>query len=200
MIKGIREGTAKELPVLIKADVQGSVEALAGALQRLSTDKVATRVVYSGVGGISETDMTLAKASGALIIGFNVRANPQAREIAKRDKVDIRYYTIIYEVTEDIQALMVGLLDADLQGDLPRQRADPRSLPHHQGRQGRRLHGHRRHGQARRQGAAAARQRGDPRRHAEDAASASRTRSARSSTASSAAWRSRTTTTSRSAT
>jgi translation initiation factor IF-2 len=111
MIKGIREGTAKELPVLIKADVQGSAEALAGALQRLSTDKVATRVVYNGVGGISEADMTLAKASGALIIGFNVRANPQAREIAKRDKVDIRYYSIIYKVTEDIQALMVGLLD-----------------------------------------------------------------------------------------
>ena len=111
MIKGIREGTAKELPVLIKADVQGSAEALAGALQRLSTEKVATRVVYSGVGGISEADLTLAKASGALIIGFNVRANPQAREIAKRDKVDIRYYSIIYKVTEDIQALMVGLLD-----------------------------------------------------------------------------------------
>jgi translation initiation factor IF-2 len=111
MIKGIREGTAKELPVLIKADVQGSAEALAGALQRLSTEKVATRVVYSGVGGISEADLTLAKASGALIIGFNVRANPQAREIAKRDKVDIRYYSIIYKVTEDIQALMIGLLD-----------------------------------------------------------------------------------------
>jgi translation initiation factor IF-2 len=111
MIKGIREGTAKELPVLIKADVQGSAEALAGAITRLSTDKVATRVVYNGVGGISEADITLAKASGALIIGFNVRANPQAREIAKRDKIDIRYYNIIYKVTEDIQALMVGLLD-----------------------------------------------------------------------------------------
>ena len=92
MMKGIREGTAKELPVLIKADVQGSAEALAGAISRLSTEKVATRVVLSGVGGISEADMTLAKASGALIIGFNVRANPQAREIAKRDKIDIRYY------------------------------------------------------------------------------------------------------------
>jgi len=111
MMKGIREGTAKELPVLIKADVQGSAEALAGALSRLSTEKVVIRVVYSGVGGISEADMTLAKASGALLIGFNVRANPQAREIAKRDKIDIRYYSIIYKVTEDMQALMVGLLD-----------------------------------------------------------------------------------------
>ncbi len=76
MIKGIREGTARSLPVLIKADVQGSAEALAGALSRLGTEKVITRVVYSGVGGISEADMTLAKASGALIIGFNVRAKP----------------------------------------------------------------------------------------------------------------------------
>jgi translation initiation factor IF-2 len=111
MMKGIREGTAKELPVLIKADVQGSAEALAGAILRLSTEKVETKVVYSGVGGISEADITLAKASGALLIGFNVRANPQAREIAKRDKIDIRYYSIIYKVTEDMQALMVGLLD-----------------------------------------------------------------------------------------
>ena len=171
MMKGIREGTAKELPVLIKADVQGSAEALAGAISRLSTDKVATRVVLSGVGGISEADLTLAKASGALIIGFNVRANPQAREIAKRDKIDIRYYSIIYKVTEDIEALMLGLRRPDLQGDLPRQRADPRGLPHHQDRQRRRLHGHGRHRQARRQGPPAARQRGDPRGHAEDAAS-----------------------------
>ena len=111
MMKGIREGTAKELPVLIKADVQGSAEALTGAISRLSTDKVEAKVVYSGVGGISEADITLAKASGALLIGFNVRANPQAREIAKRDKIDIRYYSIIYKVTEDMQALMLGLLD-----------------------------------------------------------------------------------------
>ncbi len=111
MMKGIRDGTAKELPVLIKADVQGSAEALAGAIQRLSTEKVEAKVVYSGVGGISEADITLAKASGALLIGFNVRANPQAREIAKRDKIEIRYYSIIYKVTEDIQALMLGLVD-----------------------------------------------------------------------------------------
>jgi translation initiation factor IF-2 len=111
MMKGIREGTAKELPVLIKADVQGSAEALGGAISRLSTDKVTTRVIYSGVGGISEADLTLAKASGALIIGFNVRANAQARETAKRDKIDIRYYSIIYKVTEDIQQLMLGLLE-----------------------------------------------------------------------------------------
>jgi translation initiation factor IF-2 len=111
MMKGIREGTAKELPVVIKADVQGSAEALTGALANLSTDKVTTRVLYSGVGAISEADVTLARASNALIIGFNVRANPQAREISKRDKVEIRYYNIIYKVTEDIQNLMLGLLE-----------------------------------------------------------------------------------------
>jgi len=111
MLKGIREGSAKELPVVIKADVQGSAEALAGALAAQSTDKVATRVVYSGVGAISEADLTLARASKALIIGFNVRANPVARETAKRDKIDIRYYNIIYKVTEDVRALMTGLLE-----------------------------------------------------------------------------------------
>ena len=169
MIKGIREGTAKELPVLIKADVQGSAEALAGALARLSTEKVATRVIYSGVGGISEADITLAKASGALIIGFNVRANPQAREIAKRDKIDIRYYSIIYKVTEDIQQLMVGLLDPTYKETF---------LGNAQIREVFRItkvgnvagcmvtEGN---GQARRQGPPAARQRGDPRGHAEDA-------------------------------
>ena len=170
MIKGIREGTAKELPVLIKADVQGSAEALAGALHAaVAPRRWRPASSTRGVGGISEADITLAKASGALIIGFNVRANPQAREIAKRDKIDIRYYSIIYKVTEDMQAADGRPARSDLQGNLPRQRADPRGLPHHQGRQRRRLHGHRRHGQARRQGPPAARQRGDPRGHAEDA-------------------------------
>ncbi len=110
MLKDIKEGTAKELPVVIKGDVQGSVEAIAGALQRLATENVAVRILHQGVGGINESDVTLAKASNALIIGFNVRANPQAREMAKRDKVDIRYYSIIYNVTDDVKNLMAGLL------------------------------------------------------------------------------------------
>jgi translation initiation factor IF-2 len=111
MLAGIREGTAKELPVVIKADVQGSVEAIAASLGKLSTDKVAVRVLYSGVGGINESDITLARASKALIIGFNVRANPQAREMSRRDKVEIRYYSIIYNVVDDVKALMTGLLE-----------------------------------------------------------------------------------------
>lgn len=111
MLAGIREGTAKELPVVIKADVQGSVEAISASLGKLSTDKVTVRVLYSGVGGINESDVTLARASNALIIGFNVRANPQAREMSRRDKVEIRYYSIIYNVVDDVKALMTGLLD-----------------------------------------------------------------------------------------
>jgi len=97
--------------VVIKADVQGSVEAIAGALSRLSTDKVALRVLHTGVGAINESDVTLARASQALIIGFNVRANPLARDMARRDKVEIRYYSIIYQVTDDAKNLMSGMLD-----------------------------------------------------------------------------------------
>jgi translation initiation factor IF-2 len=91
--------------------VQGSVEAIEGALSKLATGSVAVRVLHKGVGGVNESDVTLAKASNALIIGFNVRANPQARDMAKRDKVDIRYYSIIYNVTDDVKNLMAGLLD-----------------------------------------------------------------------------------------
>ena len=112
MLKGIREGTAKELPVVIKGDVQGSVEALIASMKKLATDKVQVRVLHSGVGGVNESDVTLARASGALIVAFNVRANPQARKVARRDKVEIRYYSIIYNVIDDVKALMTGLLDA----------------------------------------------------------------------------------------
>ncbi|MCC7048452.1 MAG: translation initiation factor IF-2 [Alphaproteobacteria bacterium] len=106
----IAAGEAKELPVVIKADVQGSIEAIAGTLQKLSTDEVAVRILHSGVGGINESDITLANASRAIVIGFNVRANPQARELARRDGVDIRYYSIIYNVIDDAKAMLGGLL------------------------------------------------------------------------------------------
>ncbi|MCK6453767.1 MAG: translation initiation factor IF-2 [Alphaproteobacteria bacterium] len=106
----IAAGEAKELPVVIKADVQGSIEAIAATLQKLSTDEVAVRILHSGVGGINESDVTLANASRAIVIGFNVRANPQARELARRDGVDIRYYSIIYNVIDDVKSLLGGLL------------------------------------------------------------------------------------------
>ena len=110
MFEEIRDGKASELPVVIKVDVHGSVEAIIGALGALATDEVKTTVLHSGVGGINESDIGLAGASGALVIGFNVRASQQARDLAKREGVDIRYYSVIYNVTDDIRQLMSGLL------------------------------------------------------------------------------------------
>jgi translation initiation factor IF-2 len=110
MFSKIQAGEAKELPVVVKADVQGSVEAIVNSLNSLSNDEVAVRILHSGVGGINESDVTLARASAGLIIGFNVRANPQARELAKRDHVDIRYYSIIYNVVDDAKAALSGML------------------------------------------------------------------------------------------
>ncbi|MFV0321654.1 MAG: translation initiation factor IF-2 [Alphaproteobacteria bacterium] len=102
------------LPVVIKADVHGSVEAIVGALEKLQTEDARVQVLHSGVGAISEADITLANASSALIIGFNVRANPQARETAKRDNVDIRYYSIIYEVIDDMKRILSGMLSPEI--------------------------------------------------------------------------------------
>jgi translation initiation factor IF-2 len=114
MFSQISAGTAKELPIVIKGDVQGSVEAINGSLDKLSTSEVAMRVLHSGVGGINESDVILAKATGAFIIGFNVRANPAARDLARRDGVEIRYYSIIYDVIDDMKAALSGLLSPTL--------------------------------------------------------------------------------------
>ncbi|MFA7275373.1 MAG: translation initiation factor IF-2 [Pseudobdellovibrionaceae bacterium] len=102
----------KELPVIIKADVHGSVEAIAGSLAKIAEDsaEVAVRVLHTGVGAITESDVTLARASGAYLVGFNVRANAQAREMAKRDKVELRYYNIIYNIIDDVKAMLGGML------------------------------------------------------------------------------------------
>ncbi len=102
----------KELPIIVKADVHGSVEAIAGSLGKIAGDshEVGVRVLHTGVGAITESDITLAKASGAFLVGFNVRANAQAREMAKRDKVEIRYYNIIYNIIDDVKALLGGML------------------------------------------------------------------------------------------
>ncbi|WP_128290418.1 translation initiation factor IF-2 [Afifella aestuarii] len=106
------EGT-KTFPLVIKGDVQGSVEAIIGALDKISTDEVAADIVHSGVGGITESDITLAAASNAAVLGFNVRANKQAREAAARDGVEIRYYNIIYDLTDDVKAAMSGMLSPE---------------------------------------------------------------------------------------
>ncbi len=100
----------KEFPLVIKADVQGSLEAIIGALDKLGTDEVAARVLHAGVGGISESDVTLAEASGVPIIAFNVRANKEAREAAERAGIEIRYYNIIYDLVDDVKKAMSGLL------------------------------------------------------------------------------------------
>ena len=110
----IDEGNMKELDVIIKADVQGSIEAIEGTINKLSTDEVSVHILHSAVGPISESDVTLAKASNAFIIGFNVRAIPQARDMARRDGIDIRYYSIIYDVADDVKKGLEGLLSPEL--------------------------------------------------------------------------------------
>ena len=110
----IAAGESKELSVVIKTDVQGSLEAIVSSLQKMRTDEVGARILHAAVGGINESDVTLARASGAIIIGFNVRANPQARDMARRDKVDIRYYSIIYNVIDDVRAALSGMLSPTL--------------------------------------------------------------------------------------
>ena len=114
MFDQIKEGVANQLPVVVKADAQGSVEAIAASFEKLSTDEVKVQMLHGAVGGITESDVTLARASGGVIIGFNVRANPQAREMAKRDGIDIRYYSIIYDAIDDIKALLGGLLAPEI--------------------------------------------------------------------------------------
>ncbi|MGJ3260385.1 MAG: translation initiation factor IF-2 [Rhodospirillales bacterium] len=118
MFEKIKDGEAEMLPVIIKADVHGSLEAIVGALTKMATDEVEVQVLHSGVGGINESDVTLARASNALVVGFNVRANPQAREAAKRDGVDIRYYSIIYDLTDDVKKMLSGMLSPDVSEEL----------------------------------------------------------------------------------
>jgi len=116
MMQDIQAGEAETLPVIIKGDVHGSIEAIASALNKLTEEnkEVKVQVLHTGVGGVTESDVTLANASNALIIGFNVRANPQARDLAKRDGVEIRYYSIIYEVIDDARAMLSGMLSPEL--------------------------------------------------------------------------------------
>ena len=109
----MNEGQVKDLNVIIKADVQGSVQAVKQSLEKLSNDEVGVRVIHGGVGAINESDVTLAAASNAIIIGFNVRPVPSAESLAEKESVDVRSYTIIYKAIEDIQAAMTGMLDPE---------------------------------------------------------------------------------------
>jgi translation initiation factor IF-2 len=110
MLTAIKEGQAAEVPILVKGDVQGSVEAIVASADKMSTDEVKARILHAGVGGITETDVGLAKSAGAVIMGFNARPNKQAREAAEREGVDIRYYNVIYELTDELRDMMSGEL------------------------------------------------------------------------------------------
>ena len=114
MMNQLQEAERREVPILLKADVQGSAEAIVQALEKLSTKEVAARVIHYAAGGINESDIELAKASDAIIFGFNVRANKQARELATQTGREIRYYNIIYDLVDDVKAAMSGLLDPTL--------------------------------------------------------------------------------------
>ncbi len=114
MFAKINKGEITNLPVVIKTDVQGSAEAIETSIKKLSTDEVMVNVVYKGVGAITESDVALAGSSNGFIVGFNVRALPHARDIAKRDGVDIKYYSIIYELIDDVKNLLSGLLKPDI--------------------------------------------------------------------------------------
>ncbi len=110
MMSQLKTTGRKDFPLIIKADVQGSLEAILGSLEKLGTDEVAARVLHAGVGGISESDVTLAEGFNAAIIGFSVRANKEAAALAKRDGIEIRYYNIIYDLVDDVKKAMSGLL------------------------------------------------------------------------------------------
>jgi translation initiation factor IF-2 len=110
MMAKLQAKTVRELPLVIKADVQGSAEAIVGSLESISTDEVRARIILSGAGAITESDVLLAKGSNSPILGFNVRASKQARDLAEREGVEIRYYAIIYDLLDDIKGVLSGML------------------------------------------------------------------------------------------
>jgi translation initiation factor IF-2 len=118
MMSQLKTAGRKELPIVVKGDVQGSVEAIVAALDKLGNDEVGARVVHSGVGGVTESDVTLAEASNAVVVGFNVRAHKEARDLAERQGVEIRYYNIIYNLVDDVKAAMSGLLPPTLREEM----------------------------------------------------------------------------------
>ena len=107
----IEKGNLKQLNIIVKADVQGSVEAVKQSLEKLSNDEVKVKVIHANVGAVTETDVTLAKVSNAIIIAFNVRPEPLAKDMAEKDQVEIKLYSVIYNAIEDVEAAMKGMLD-----------------------------------------------------------------------------------------
>ena len=192
----------KELPIIIKADVQGSAEVLGDTLTKLSDEKVKIRIIHSGVGAINESDVLLAPASNAIVIGFNVRPDRNAADVAEREKVDVRLHSVIYNVVDEMKKAMTGLLDPTFKEVRIGIAAGARDLQDAEVRHHRRLHGHRRphHALGRHAGAAASATTSSSTRARSARCAGSRTTCPRSRPASSAASASRSTTTSRSAT
>jgi translation initiation factor IF-2 len=114
MMSNLKAAGRKELPIVVKADVQGSLEAITAAVEKLGNDEVVARVIYGGVGGVTESDVTLAEASKAVIVGFNVRAHKEARDLAEQAGIEIRYYNIIYNLVDDVKAALSGMLSPTL--------------------------------------------------------------------------------------
>ncbi|MGU0057139.1 translation initiation factor IF-2 [Enterobacter hormaechei] len=114
MFANMEEGKVSELNIVLKTDVQGTCEAITDALVKLSTDEVKLKIIGSGVGGITETDATLAAASDAIILGFNVRADASARRIIEQESVDLRYYSVIYSLIDEIKSAMSGMLEPEI--------------------------------------------------------------------------------------
>ena len=118
MMANVSKGDMKKLPIIVKADVQGSLEAIVSSLEKVGNEEVKINVVHNSIGAINESDVSLASSAQGLVIGFNIRAIPQARTIAKRDKVDIRYYSIIYELIDDMKKMLSGLLTPDTKAEI----------------------------------------------------------------------------------
>ena len=114
LFSAIQTGKSKVLQLLVKADVQGSVEAIVGLLEKLPQDEVKVKIVHQAVGGINESDIQLANASDAVVVGFNVRANKQARNLAELEKTEIRYYSVIYDLANDMKGVLVGLMTPEI--------------------------------------------------------------------------------------
>jgi translation initiation factor IF-2 len=118
MFTNMTEGDVSEVNVVLKADVQGSIEAIADSLTKLSTDEVKVKIVGSGVGGITETDATLAAASNAIVVGFNVRADASARKVIESENLDLRYYSVIYSLIEEVKQAMSGMLAPEFKQEI----------------------------------------------------------------------------------
>ena len=118
MFANMTVGEVANLNLVLKTDVRGTLEALSSALTRLSTDEVRVSIIANGVGGITESDATLASSAGAIILGFNVRADAGARQVIERDGVELRYYSVIYDIVDDVKAAMSGLLAPELREEI----------------------------------------------------------------------------------